>query len=374
MIKKISKKIKETKLGKKSFQHTIFYIAVGIFVLYFAVNTLKPKPQISDMVEETPLMTVRVQTVNEQATQGSIIVNGQTEAGLRMPLKSRTNGKIEKILIQKGQFVQKDEVIMTLTQDDRNARLSAVRAKIKDAQFRYNTTKELVDQGFESSLSLAKEKATLEAAQAELKSIQQDIDYTLIKAPFDGIFDHKFVEQGDVITTASELGIFVSLNPMLIQSNLPEKYFGQIKQNDFVKAEFPNTHYSIGKVVYISNILDQKTRTFLVEVEIPNDDLNTAVGQTAKLTFMLDQEHGFYLNNQSLLTLDANGTLGVKVVENGTVQFMPVEIIKTEGQALWVSGLYDGAKVISLGGEFTEVGQKVKTVEDNASTKEEINE
>ncbi len=364
MIKKIKEKFKDNKAAKKTFTKAVFYFFIAIFVFYFAKNTMTPKEDTSYIQKDPEVIVVKVQKVQAMKVKGSIILNGQTSAKSSIPLKARTGGRVEKIVKQKGEFVKEGEVILTLSQDDRSARLSAAKAKIREAEFRYQTTKELVDQKFESPITLTKEKASLQAAQAELKSIQQDIDYTSVKAPFDGIFDTKNVEEGDVVTPATELGIFVSLNPILIQSHLPEKYFGKIKQSEFVKAEFLNDFYTIGTVTYISNLLDPRTRTFLVEVEIPNDDLSIGIGQTAKLTFSLEQKEGYKLKNQSLLTLNSTGDIGVKVVEEGKVKFLPIEIIKSDSEGLWVEGLYDDAQVITLGGEYVDEGQKVKTQEE----------
>ena len=67
--------------------------------------------------------------------------------------------------------------------------------------------------------------------------------------------------------------------------------------------------------------------------------------------------------------LNDNGVVGVRVVENGIVRFMPVQIVSDGPDGMWVTGLPDGVDVITVGQEFVSDGQRVKPVIDKSGTR-----
>src|SRR5690606_24696660 len=121
-----------------------------------------------------------------------------------------------------------------------------------------------------------------------------------------------------------------------------------------------------GEVTYIASVADNATRSFPVEIEIPNPDFAIRDGVTAEAIVNVGTAPGQLLP-QSVLTLDDEGILGVRAVEDGKVVFYPVTIVSDTREGVWVTGLPAVAKVITVGQENVTAGQAVEASEGDAS-------
>jgi multidrug efflux system membrane fusion protein len=102
------------------------------------------------------------------------------------------------------------------------------------------------------------------------------------------------------------------------------------------------------------------TRTFEVEITVPNPDLAIRDGQTAAILVSADGARAHRLS-QSALTLNNDGKLGVRIVGDGNiVAFMPIELVRDDIDGIWVSGLPDTVDVIVVGQDFVTAGVEVR--------------
>jgi multidrug efflux system membrane fusion protein len=121
-----------------------------------------------------------------------------------------------------------------------------------------------------------------------------------------------------------------------------------------------------GVIKYIAPTADPQTRTFRVEIEMPNNDNLLRDGITAKADIALQADKAFQVRS-SWLTLSDNGDIGVRVLdEKDVVVFMPVRILAQTAETMWVNGLKEGERIITLGQEYVTVGQKVIAVDETA--------
>lgn len=114
-----------------------------------------------------------------------------------------------------------------------------------------------------------------------------------------------------------------------------------------------------GTVSFVGRSADEQTRTFRVELLVDNADLKLRDGQTAEIVISTDGRKA-HLLPQSALTLDNDGTLGVRLVTaDNTAQFQPVSILRDTQEGVWLGGLPDQADVILLGQEYVTDGVPV---------------
>ncbi|MEM8980736.1 MAG: hypothetical protein AAGD04_14715 [Pseudomonadota bacterium] len=114
----------------------------------------------------------------------------------------------------------------------------------------------------------------------------------------------------------------------------------------------------VGNVTFLSRSADPLTRTFRVEVKIPNPNLEIRDGQTVELVIQSDGKQAHLLPG-SALTLNDEGTLGVRVAEDGVAVFQPVNLIRDTIQGVWVDGLGATSEVIIVGQEYVTNGVAV---------------
>src|SRR5690606_9495191 len=113
---------------------------------------------------------------------------------------------------------------------------------------------------------------------------------------------------------------------------------------------------------FVSKSADMITRTFRVEVLVPNKDHSLRDGLSANVRLPVASTSA-HLLTPSTLVLGGNGALGVRTVDtNSHVQFNPVTVIGEDMDGVWVTGLPGEADVITVGQEFVEDGAEVRVV------------
>ena len=110
----------------------------------------------------------------------------------------------------------------------------------------------------------------------------------------------------------------------------------------------------------MSRAADPDTRTFLVEVQAANPDGAIRDGLTAEISLPIRSAPA-HLAPRAALTLDGDGRLGVKIVREGAVEFVPVAIERDTSEGVWISGLEGEVEIIVVGQEFVTDGSEVKT-------------
>jgi multidrug efflux system membrane fusion protein len=101
------------------------------------------------------------------------------------------------------------------------------------------------------------------------------------------------------------------------------------------------------------------TRTFRVEVELPNPDGKLRDGVSADIRIPVKQLKAIHIS-PGILVLDDAGTVGVRVVINDVVRFYPIQIIEDGPDGMWITGLPEHANVITVGQQFVNNGERVK--------------
>src|SRR3546814_6168800 len=102
------------------------------------------------------------------------------------------------------------------------------------------------------------------------------LSYTIIRAPFDGIVDLRLVELGDFVDRGDTNARLVDLDPMLIVTQVNERDVQSLTVGAPGKARLIGGLTVEGRIRHISSVADEATRTFRVELEVPNPDRRIA--------------------------------------------------------------------------------------------------
>ena len=143
-----------------------------------------------------------------------------------------------------------------------------------------------------------------------------------------------------------------------------EKNITQIIPQQKVNIELLNGKVIEGQISYISKSSNSATRTYKIEATFENKDGLIREGVTATVKAPL-QKLKAHLIPSYLLSLNDFGDLGVKIVENNIVRFVNIQIIEDVSEGIWVIGLPEKTKIITVGQEYVIGGQtvNVQTVE-----------
>ena len=143
---------------------------------------------------------------------------------------------------------------------------------------------------------------------------------------------------------------------------MTENQIGSLHQGDAATAMLLNNQKVVGKVSFIAAAADFETRTFAMELTVPNEDYTIKEGLTAKIFVPFKEDKAFKIS-PSILSLADDGTVGVKLVNsNNIVEFQAVKLLKDTPDYLWIGGLADNIQVITVGQDFVIPGQEVKPI------------
>ncbi|MCS6757908.1 MAG: efflux RND transporter periplasmic adaptor subunit [Candidatus Devosia euplotis] len=214
--------------------------------------------------------------------------------------------------------------------------------------------------------ALAAVKAGVTSAEASLDNAQAELDRTEIKAKVDGVVQAPLAGAGAMLAQGQPCATIVQLDPMLFVGQVPEARIARAKLGLTAKITTIPGQDVEGKVTFIAATVDSVTRSFPIEIEIPNADGNIRDGITATVTVEVGSAPA-HLLPQSTLTLNADGVLGVRAVVDGVAQFMPVQIASDTREGVWVPGLPVAVDIITVGQEYVTDGQSVDATNVTAS-------
>jgi multidrug efflux system membrane fusion protein len=199
-------------------------------------------------------------------------------------------------------------------------------------------------------------------AKAELARAQLDIQHMTVRAPFDGALQDRVVEVGAYVKAGDPVARFVDERKLIISANVSEFDAHYVVMGKPGSARLATGETVEGTIRYVAPVADEATRTFTVELEVDNAKGAYRGGITAKL--MIPAETLFaHKVSPSLLTLDDDGNLGIKTVnELGEVEFHPADIAMSSSDGVWIAGLPHTASIITVGQGFVNPGAMVNSV------------
>jgi multidrug efflux system membrane fusion protein len=321
------------------------------------------KAQIPSHDEKQITAQVKVETRFGQHIHKTIELYGRTEPDRITTLKAEVRGKIIQVLAKRGSKVSKGEIIAKIALNDLPAQLTRSQALLKQREVEYEGALKLNKQGYQGKVHLAQSFAALESVNAEVQRLELDIAHTVITAPFTGILNTRYVEVGDYVASGDDIAMIADLDPLIVRAYATEQQISQLSVGQVAKVSLLNGEQAQGELRYIASVGNDATNTFKIEVAIDNKKANLFAGLSSELTIDLAKMSAIKIS-PALLALDEQGNIGVKSVKDSIVHFTPIQIIKSENDGIWLTGLGEQADIIVLGQGFVRAGDKVEAIFD----------
>ena len=247
--------------------------------------------------------------------------------------------------------------------NDRGAKVAQMQAMVAQTGKELEVAQDLFKQGFRSKTQLAQAQAAYEAAKAGASTMSIQLANTKIRAPFDGYVDDRYVDVGDYMRVGDKCEMVIAPEPFLAVGAVSEHEVGQIAIGDPASAKLVTGETVQGKVRFVG-----RSRR-CDDAHLPRRGRAAQSGQQAARRRQRRHPHSGEagLGREDIarhLVLDDTGVVGVRVVENGIVRFLPVQIISDGPDGMWIAGLPDHTAVITVGQQFVTDGERVKTVVD----------
>lgn len=348
-------------------QYVVIIAIVGVLVLFFGLNTLFGGSNKAANAKATPppsgTPSVQVKLTPPTLREVQVVMRGRTEATRSVVVRSETAGVVAATPATEGSFVRQGQVLCRLSVDARQASLDQARAHLKSRQLQRQAAEQLREKGFRSETQVLEAQANLDAATAQVRAAEIALRQVDIRAPFSGVFDRRDAEIGTYLSPGQPCGTMIELNPLLVVGDVPETQAGSLRVGAPATATLVSGQTLSGRVRYVSRESDPQTRTYRVEVSVPNPQMSVRSGLSADLRIGAGAGTS-HLVPVSTLVLDTSGRQGVRhVLADGSVAFAPVTVQEETPQGMWVSGLNGTVRVITVGQSFVADGQKVRVAQ-----------
>ncbi|MGC8202717.1 efflux RND transporter periplasmic adaptor subunit [Aliiroseovarius sp. PTFE2010] len=281
-----------------------------------------------------------------------VVLRGRTEAARQVEVRAQTTSSVVSEPLRKGAYVEAGQVLCKLDPGTREASRAQAQAALTSAQTELEQAEKLAKDGYASQTRLINARAGLEQAQASLRAAENEIDNLTLTAPFPGLLETDTAEIGSFLAAGALCATVIQLDPIKIVGFVAEADVDRIEVGALAGAELINGDQVSGRVTFLSRSADPATRTFRVEIEVPNPDMVIRDGQTADIAVRAAGRTA-HLLPQSALTLDDDGTLGVRTLNaDDTAKFVPVSVLRDTREGIWVAGLPDEVSIITVGQEY----------------------
>jgi RND family efflux transporter MFP subunit len=351
----------------------------GLFAAALAV-LLCPALTVAQGPPPTLVVTAEVSTgpVTEEVTL----------AGTVLPIRdsliaSEISGRVLERRVEKGDEVRENDPLIILDRkrlerdlaeaeaelDEVEARLALARRQEKRAE--ELLASEVIPQRFldDAETERVAQEARRAQVQARIASIQDDLERSILRAPFGGVVTEIHTEHGEWIQMSEPVVRLADFDTIEITIDVPERYYPRISRGDPAPATLdalPDLTID-GKVFVAVPRAGSAARTFPVLVRAANPGHLMGAGMLARVTLILSSSSAVLRVPKDAIVRQQGGSV-VYRLDGDTVEAVPVRTGRSNGALIEVDGeLEAGDQVVVRGNERVMPGQKVRVDESGAS-------
>ena len=363
----------------------IFFLFVGLVGLAaLAVYGVISRSAVTEKLQQQANQTASEQTVSvvkpdRLSAAVSMELPGQTQAYIQAPVFAQTSGYLKKWYFDIGAQVKAGEVLAEIDTPQVDQQLNQAKATLKEAQaaldlslVTYKRDQDLLQrrviaqQDFDTAASdLGVKKATVNADEAAVLSLQALEDFKSVKAPFDGIVTARNTDIGALVNSGSGNPLFIlaQVKPLRVYINVPENMAQDVAVGANAELrfnEFPGKEFA-GKVVRTAGAIDPNSRTLLTEVDVPNESGELFPGAYTQVRLVTGASNRSVLIPANTLLFRYEGAAVGVVNQDDVVELKKIKIGRDLGNQLEViQGVGLDDRIIVNPSDSLAAGQKVK--------------
>jgi multidrug efflux system membrane fusion protein len=318
--------------------------------------------QSTTTVENKTIPTVATHLSKATDFVQELTLSGVTQNRRTINITAQTKGLIESVLAHEGTLVFAGETIVTLKVEDKLENFEKAQAQLKQRQLEYHAAKSLAKSGHRAETALAQSYYLFKEAQASLRAAELDVEYLHVKSPFTGLLNRIHFHEGSAVTPLDTvIATLIDFDPLLVVGYAPERLRSAIAENSFASVTLTDATEVEGIIHYISHSAEENTRTYRVDIAIPNPQGLIHAGSSAEIKIPLQKIQAHFIPS-SALSLSDEGVLQVKYAdEQNIVHAATIKIEGDNAKGLWVTGLPETANIITFGQAYVREGDSVTT-------------
>ena len=266
---------------------------------------------------------------------------------------------IDQIKVDVGDRVKAGQVIVTL--DPTN--LSQMELNLATVEDTYNRMVPVHKAGGISDQQMLELENSLNLQREVVDNMRRNSE---IKSPISGVVTARNFEDGDLFSSMPILHI-MQINKLKVKANVSEQYYSSIKVGQAVTIEvdiFPGEQFQ-GKISRINPALDAATRTFGVEITIPNSNERLRPGMYARATFIMGERESIMVPDQAVQKQTGSSERYVYIIKDGVAEYRFVKDGRRVGDMIEILDGVEAGEQVALTSFTRLMNGKAVTV-DNA--------
>tara|TARA_Y100000816_G_C26075214_1_gene565905 strand:+ start:358 stop:1500 length:1143 start_codon:yes stop_codon:yes gene_type:complete len=362
-----SKDIPEDDSPIKLYLLGLAILLVGLFWWLFSSD---------DELKEVTTFTVKSLQMSDSSATSILDASGYVVARRRATVSSKVTGKVMKVFIEEGMYVEEGQLLAQLDDSTMRADLNYSKSQLNEARRIFNRTRELAKEELASQASLDAARASLEGLEALNAVRQQIVNDMQILAPFSGVVVYKAAQPGEMISPVSAGGGFtntgictiVDMDSLEVEVDVNEAFINRVKPgqpvitnlNAYPKWDIPS------EVIAIIPTADRNKATVKVRIALLEKDKRVLPDMGSRVSFLrkLDntnqsiQKEGVMIPSAALVEI--NGESLVQAIEDSIVKITLVNVEEETANYVRVTkGLTSGMQVVAKFNDELEDGQKI---------------
>lgn len=375
---------KEFKFKRKQFISALVLVALVVVVYFVVSNRPAPAP-------EAPIVSAEPVQQKDVEIYGDYV--GRIGAQQFVEVRARVEGFLEQMLFEEGTYVQRNQVLFVINQEQYRAKADKVRAQLKkdEAQARkaerdLARIRPLYEQNAASQLDLDNAVAAYETAvasvgmsQADLEQAEQELGYTIVRSPISGHISERLVDLGTLVGSSGKSLLATIVKSDTVQVDFSMTALDYLKskernvtfgQKDSTRSWQPTVTVTLpdnsiykykGLVDFASPQVNPKTGTFQVRAELPNPEHVLLPGQFTKVKALLDVREQATVVPQKALIIEKGGAYIFVVRRDSVAEKRFIELgPEFQNDVVVERGLAPGEMIVSEGYHKLTPGIKVR--------------
>jgi membrane fusion protein, multidrug efflux system len=357
------------------------FIFVVIAVIGISMR-LSESRALAKETEDIAVPTVDVVHPSSEPPQSELELPSTLQAYIEAPIYARTTGYLRRWYKDIGSKVSKGELLADIETPEVDQELQQARAardqasaQLKLAQSSAKRWENLQkmdavsqQETDERSSSYIQGEANLNAAEANVRRLEQLESFKHIYAPFSGVITTRNTDVGSLVNAGNggptqQLFVIAQIDPIRIYVSVPEVDSPSIHKGVKVDIEVPaliGKHFT-GSVVRTAEAIDPATRTLNTEIDVPNPKGQLLPGSYAQVHLALNQQVQRLTLPSNALLFRAEGPRAAVVGAGSKVELRPIAIGRDFGNTVEIiSGLEPADAVVVSPSDSLENGQVVR--------------
>lgn len=314
--------------------------------------------------KEEKTKTVAVSPVITSNFQHFVEATGRLEAENNVFISPQMGGAITRVFVKVGDMVAKGQKIATIDNSILRNSIQEVEIQLETAKTIFERQKNLWDQKIGTEVQFIQAKAQVDALERRIITLKSQDGMNIVTSPISGMIDEVRLKAGEIAAPGLGIARVVNFGDLKVVANVPDTYAGTISKGDVVKIKFPDLQKEItAKLTFVSQTINQVSRTFTVEAKVPNIDKSMKPNLTAILNVNDQSKGGAIVIPESYVQTTEQGSIVYVASQEGNKKIARAKVVTTglsyDGKIEIKSGLSTGDLLITEGYQEIVDGQSI---------------